>query len=292
MSGELDRERIAEARAPVRHAENGFRLGKQIIRSRFLRLTVRVARATSGSMGTSTYKAPGFGVGRPKGIHSGIAHDLGVAIVSGKYPPGTILPAEERFSSDNNVSRGTYREATRILAAKGLVHSRTKSGTRVCERSKWNMLDLDVLAWMFESEPSEEFVRSIFELRDIVEPGAAALAAKRRDARDIARMGHALEEMQRHGLQTAEGRAADQSFHFLILECTRNEPLVTLSTSIAAAVEWTTMYARNEKRDLRDPMPDHHAVFDAIMRGDSEGARARMAELIRNAFGDTGFRES
>lgn len=242
-------------------------------------------------MGPSTYTAPGFGVGRPKGIHSGIAHDLGVAIVSGKYPPGTILPAEERFSSDHNVSRGTYREATRILAAKGLVQSRTKSGTRVCERSKWNMLDLDVLAWMFESEPSEEFVRSIFELRDIVEPGAAALAAKRRDGRDIARMGHALEEMQRHGLQTVEGRAADQSFHFLILECTRNEPLVTLSTSIAAAVEWTTMYARNEKRDLRDPMPDHHAVYDAIVQGDSEAARTRMAELVRNAFGDTGFQE-
>jgi DNA-binding FadR family transcriptional regulator len=51
------------------------------------------------------------------------------------------------------------------------------------------------------------------------------------------------------------------------------------------------MYARNERRDLRDPMPDHHAVFDAIMRGDSEAARTRMAELIKNAFGDTGFQE-
>jgi DNA-binding FadR family transcriptional regulator len=102
--------------------------------------------------------------------------------------------------------------------------------------------------------------------------------------------------VERYGRDEVEswyfkGRAADQSFHFLILECTRNEPLVTLSTSIAAAVEWTTMYARNERRDLRDPMPDHHAVFDAIMRGDSEAARTRMAELIKNAFGDTGFQE-
>jgi DNA-binding FadR family transcriptional regulator len=230
-----------------------------------------------------------FGVERPKGIHSGIAHDLGIDIVSGKYPPGTLLSAEERFSTENKVSRGTYREAIRILAAKGLVYSRTKSGTRVRERASWNMLDLDVLAWMFESQPSETFVRDIFELRGIVEPAAAALAATRRDGRELARMGHALQEMERLGLQSAEGRAADQTFHYLILEATRNEPLVTLSSSIAAAVEWTTVFARREKTRLRDPMPDHFAVYDAIVRGDSEAARSLMARLVANAFTDTGL---
>ena len=239
--------------------------------------------------GTTTSKLTRFGVERPKGIHSGIAHDLGVAIVSGKYPPGTLLSAEERFSDENKVSRGTYREAIRILAAKGLVYSRTKSGTRVQERSSWNMLDVDVLAWMFESQPSESFVRGIFELRSIVEPGAAALAALRRDGRELARMGHALEEMGRLGLQSAEGRAADQTFHSLILEAARNEPLVTLSSSIAAAVEWTTMFARREKTRLRDPMPDHFEVYDAIVQSDAEGARTKMAQLVANAFTDTGL---
>jgi DNA-binding FadR family transcriptional regulator len=240
--------------------------------------------------GVAKAKMTRFGVERPKGIHSGIAHDLGIAIVSGKFPPGTLLSAEERFSTENKVSRGTYREAIRILTAKGLVFSRTKSGTRVRERSNWNMLDLDVLAWMFESQPSEAFVRSIFELRSIVEPGAAALAALRRDGRELARMGHALQEMERLGLQSAEGRAADQTFHYLILEATRNEPLVTLSSSIAAAVEWTTMFARREKQKLRDPMPDHFAVYDAIVIGDSEAARIRMAQLVANALTDTGLR--
>ena len=239
--------------------------------------------------GATKSKLTRFGVERPKGIHSGIAHDLGIAIVSGKFPPGTLLSAEERFSAENKVSRGTYREAIRILAAKGLVYSRTKSGTRVRERSSWNMLDLDVLAWMFESQPSEAFVRGIFELRSIVEPGAAALAAQRRDGRELARMGHALQEMERLGLQSAEGRAADQTFHYLILEATRNEPLITLSSSIAAAVEWTTMFARREKRKLRNPMPDHFAVYDAIVRADAEAARRQMAQLVANAFTDTGL---
>jgi DNA-binding FadR family transcriptional regulator len=142
---------------------------------------------------------------------------------------------------------------------------------------------------MFESQPSEAFVRGIFELRSIVEPGAAALAAQRRDGRELARMGHALQEMERLGLQSAEGRAADQTFHYLILEATRNEPLITLSSSIAAAVEWTTMFARREKQKLRDPMPDHFAVYDAIVRADAEGARRQMAQLVANAFTDTGL---
>jgi DNA-binding FadR family transcriptional regulator len=232
-----------------------------------------------------------FGLARPAGIHGGIAHDLGIAIVGGKYLPGTMLAGEERFSSDNNVSRGAYREAIRILAAKGLVYSRSKSGTRVSERSSWNMLDLDVLAWMFEGTPSTEFIRSIFELRSIVEPAAAALSAVRRTGRELARLGHALEEMERFGLQTAEGRAADQAFHYLILESTRNEPLVTLSSSIAAAVEWTTLYARQERSELRDPMPDHHAVYDALVKGDRGAARTKMSELIENAFCDTGLEE-
>ena len=234
-------------------------------------------------------RLPRFGVGRPKGILRGIAHDLGVAIVSGQVQPGALLSAEEKYSAEHGVARGTYREAVRVLAAKGLVHSRTKSGTRVNPRAQWNMLDLDVLAWMFEGAPSEDFIRSIFELRSIVEPAAAGLAAKRRDGRELARMGHALEEMGRYGLLTVEGRAADQAFHHLILEATRNEPLITLSSSIAAAVEWTTMFARADKRALRDPMPDHHAVYDALIRGDSAGARDRMAELVENAFGDAGL---
>jgi DNA-binding FadR family transcriptional regulator len=249
----------------------------------------RLARHSDRMAGGASSRLPRFGVERPKGIHSGIAHDLGVAIVSGRHAPGTLLSAEERYSSDHGVSRGTYREAIRVLAAKGLVHSRTKSGTRVNPRAEWNMLDLDVLAWMFEGAPSEDFIRSIFELRSIVEPAAAGLAAKRRDGRELARMGHALEEMGRHGLLTAEGRAADQAFHHLVLEATRNEPLITLSSSIAAAVEWTTMFARADKRELRDPMPDHHAVYDALIQGDGHAARARMAELVANAFGDTGL---
>lgn len=223
---------------------------------------------------------------RPDDVRHGIAHDLGVAIVSGHLTPGTSLLSEERYSAENGVSRGAYREALRILAAKGLIQNRLKSTTLVNERSKWSMLDLDVLGWMFEEKPSRAFVDSIFELRGIVEPSAAGLAAVRRTDRELAKMGHALEEMERYGLRDSRGRTADQTFHLLILTATRNEPLATLSNSIAAAVEWTTRFARDEHESDRDPMPDHHAVFAALAAGDAKLARRTMEALIENALFD------
>ena len=94
----------------------------------------------------------------PARIHGVIAHDLGVAIVSGQYKPGEILQNEIDFSERLEVSRSAYREAIRILAAKGLVESRPKTGTRVNPEARWNLLDPDVLAWSFETEPSPSLV--------------------------------------------------------------------------------------------------------------------------------------
>ncbi len=185
------------------------------------------------------------------------------------------------------MSRTAYREAVRILAAKGLVESKPKTGTRVSPRSRWNLLDPDVLAWTFEAGPSDSFIRSLFELRMIVEPAAAALAAERRTGLELARMGHALQEMARHGLATAEGRAADQTFHNAIIAATRNEPLTTLSSTIAAAIGWTTIFKQRRRKLPRDPLPEHRVLYAAIADGAPEAARLAMVELIRLALQDT-----
>lgn len=224
---------------------------------------------------------------RSQRLHNVIAHDLGVAIVSGRYASGDTLSGEIEFSEHLNVSRSAYREAIRILAAKGLVESRPKAGTRVSPRAQWNMLDPDVLAWMFEGQPSHAFIRDLFELRMIVEPEAAALAAERRTGQQLARMGYALEQMAEHGLKTEEGRNADQLFHHTILEAARNETLLSLSSSIAAAVAWTTIFKQRSRSLPRDPVEDHRMLYDAIVEASPEKAREAMRELIRLAQADT-----
>lgn len=174
-----------------------------------------------------------------------------------------------------------------MLAAKGLVESRPKTGTKVRERHHWNLLDPELLGWMFEGAPPLSFVRSLFELRMIVEPAAAEQAAERRDARQLARIGHALEEMATHGLATEAGRAADQNFHAAILAATNNELLVSLSASIAAAVRWTTLFKYSISTAPRDPIPEHQALFEAIAAGDPAAARVATVTLVEQARVDT-----
>src|SRR4029079_1291660 len=110
-------------------------------------------------------------------LHGSMARDLGVLIVSGRYRPGHILDGEVEASEQRRVSRTAYREALRILAAKGLVNSRPRVGTRVSALEQWHLLDPDVLSWAFSGEPEPEVLHGLFELRSIVEPAAAALAA-------------------------------------------------------------------------------------------------------------------
>jgi DNA-binding FadR family transcriptional regulator len=219
-------------------------------------------------------------------IHQAIAHDLATAILSGRYKPGESFEGEIERSEQLKVSRSAYREAVRILIAKGLLESRPKAGTRVTPRERWNLLDPEVLAWMFEGEPDESFIRDLFELRGVIEPAASALAAHRRSEAHLKEMAEALEAMRRHGLSTPEGRAADQRFHRAVLAAAGNEALQTLASSVGAAVSWTTKFKQRRRQLPRDPVPDHVAVYDAIAAHDSEAARRAMADLLRLALED------
>ena len=219
--------------------------------------------------------------------HIKISRDLGVAIVTGRYEIGSVLPGEIEIAEEFGVSRSVVREALRMLSARGLIESRPKVGTRVKDRAAWNLLDPILLEWMFESTPTKKFVRSLFELRMIVEPAAAELAAQKKTARQLATMGHAVEQMARHTLHTPEGQLADQEFHAAILEATDNELLVNLSASIGAAVRWTTFFKFRKSKKPRDPIDEHRALFQAIAEGDGERARAVTNDLIVKAEQDT-----
>jgi DNA-binding FadR family transcriptional regulator len=223
----------------------------------------------------------------PLRIPGTIARDLGAKIVLGKYKPGMVLEGEVAASEHRKVSRSAYREAVRILAAKGLVDSRPKMGTRVSDRAHWHLLDPDVLSWIFGSEPPEALVAALFELRRIVEPQAAALAARRRSKAQLDLMEAALSQMQAYTLKTEEGRLADQQFHATLLAASGNDFLVSLTSGIGAAVAWTTVFKQRRQSLRRDPMPDHYKVWRAVAARDAAGAHAAMMALLDLAFNDT-----
>jgi DNA-binding FadR family transcriptional regulator len=159
----------------------------------------------------------------------------------------------------------------------------------VLPREHWNLVDPDVLAWAFAREPDQRLIESLFELRGIIEPAAAALAAKRRSREDLQNMKAVLTLMRRHTLATEEGRQGDRQFHAALLHATANDTLIALSAGIAAAVAWTTVYKQRGRELPRDPLPFHVNVYDAIAAGDSEQAREAMHVLVTAALEDVGL---
>lgn len=233
----------------------------------------------------------GDGTGRPADhkalrIHQEIARQIGTAILCGEYQPGDALSGEIEQALALGVSRTPYREAIRILVAKGLLESKPKAGTHVTARERWNLLDPDILAWMFTGKPDEGFIRDLFELRGLLEPAAARFAAQRRTPEQLAQMEQALAAMREHGLGKPEGQAADRQFHRILLAAAGNQALASLASSVGAAVQWTTHFKQRSSPAPRDPQPEHDAVFDAIAAADPERAAAAMAELLRLALND------
>jgi DNA-binding FadR family transcriptional regulator len=220
-------------------------------------------------------------------LHGTIAQDLGSRIVTGNLKPGTVLENEVEASDRLKVSRTAYREAVRILSAKGLVEARPKVGTRVSPLHRWHLLDPDVLGWIFAGEPDPQLIEGLFELRRIVEPPAAGLAAARRTTADLKVMERALESMAKYSLANDAGRAGDQEFHAALLSASGNPFLESLTSSIAAAVARTTLFKQRHQPLMRDPIPDHVSVFEAVRDRKSKRAEQAMARLIELALRDT-----
>lgn len=226
---------------------------------------------------------------RPRSLrlHGTVARELGIRIVSGALAPGEILEGEIAASEQFKVSRTAYREAIRILAAKGLVSSRPKIGTQVSPRREWHLLDPDVLAWIFEGEPDEGLIEALFELRRIVEPDAARLAAMRRSDEQLARMKAGLDGVAQHGFDSEIGRRCDEQFHSALLEASDNDFVISLTSGVAAAIAITTAFKQDRVPAPHDALPVHLRVLEAIDAQDPQGAHDAMARLVEHGLRDT-----
>lgn len=217
-----------------------------------------------------------------------VAHLLAVAIISGEYVAGDLLPNEDALKSEISVSRTAYREAVKVLTAKGLVQSRPKSGTRVAPRAGWNLLDPDVLAWHFAADPNEKFIRDLFELRRFIEPTAARLAAERRTPEDMRRIDEAFAEMESNPPYREATIRADLAFHEAIFAAAKNDAFACLANVVVSTVQWSMrMQAVKDRSAFSVALSDHRRVRDAIRARNCDLAAAHMAALVIDSLDDT-----
>lgn len=213
-----------------------------------------------------------------KNMHGYTLDQLGLAIVSGRYPPGGSIPPEPTLCESLGVSRTVVREAVKSLVAKGMVSTGPKVGTRVLDQARWNLFDQSVVAWHAKAGLTREFVREVHELRRIIEPAAVRLAAERATSADITAIEAAYAGMKSAIEQGGDYVTHDLAFHQGLLRAGRNRMLTQMSDALAALLRTSFEISTAKPQGPALSLPLHRAVLDAVIA--RQPAKAERASLV------------
>ena len=216
------------------------------------------------------------GLGR--NLTYGLLDTLGRSVVIGAYDEKPF-PTEAELAKQHGVSRSVTREAVKMLTAKGLLSARPRQGTSVQPRSQWNLFDTDVLRWLLERKFSVELLRDFNELRVAIEPEAAALAARRASAQELAAISAGLVRMEAAAQGLDDALNADIAFHVAVLRGSGN-PFYAQFRDVVATALRTSIRFTNRIKGHAASIADHAAVRDAIVARDPEQARFAMRRII------------
>jgi DNA-binding FadR family transcriptional regulator len=221
-------------------------------------------------------------------LHAQVAREVGLQILEGKLAPGAVLPNEADFGMQLGVSRTALREAVKVLAAKGLVEVRRKTGTRVRPQHDWNALDPDVLNWLFSGKGFSVGIPDLLELRMIIEPAGARLAAERATEENLAEIEVALKGMETAVEDSASSVESDLQFHLAILEATHNTFMRPFGALIQEALRASFKLTNRDREAFEKSLRRHRDVFEAIRDRDAAAAEAAMRVVLNFTSEDIG----
>jgi DNA-binding FadR family transcriptional regulator len=218
-----------------------------------------------------------------KNVHGNTLDWLGEAIVAGHYAAGAVLPSEPLLGEQLGVSRTVVREAVKSLAAKGLLRTGPKVGTRVQPPADWNWFDPDLVAWQSKAGLTRDFLRDLHELRVVVEPAGVRLAALRATVQDIAELEAAFAGMTNAVEHGGDYVTPDLRFHQGLLRASHNRMMMQMSKALGAVLrvsfELSTLKPERAGRSL----PQHRAVLGAVIARDPDKAERAILVLIDDA---------
>ncbi len=211
-------------------------------------------------------------------ITQNLTNTLGLAIVRGEYEGA--LPSEAEICNEYGVSRSSTREAVKMLSAKGLIRSRPKQGIRIQPERFWNMFDSEVLKWILVSKPTLGLLREFLEVRIVVEPQAAALAASNADAVSLQQLSDAMERFREADTGLDDPLEADIAFHDALFNATGNRFFLQLIDFVTTALRVTIRYS-HKIPDIETPSAQmYEQLYKAIAKGDSDKASSIMKQSL------------
>ncbi|WP_347557548.1 FCD domain-containing protein [Robbsia sp. KACC 23696] len=218
---------------------------------------------------------------------------LGEQICSGHFAPGDVLPSEPELAQQLAVSRITIRESVKSLSAKGMLEVRRRHGTVVTARTRWQLFDPDVIAWRAKAGTVDTvLIRDLMELRRIIEPQAAKLAAARATDMERRALRYAYDAMAAAVAGRGEYVPADLAFHGAIFSACNNQFIQQMQTALSAILRTSFALSSEIEGGPARSLPMHEALCRAIEQANPAAAERAALELIDRAANDFADREA
>ena len=224
---------------------------------------------------------------RSAGVTDDAIESIRELIVSGEWGPGTRLPREADLAKQLGLSRNSLREAVRALSLARVLEVRQGDGTYVSSLEPGELLEPTLSATHLLRGRT---VLELFEVRRMLEPEAAAMAALRADDEVIGALGDELDRMIAAGDRAEDLVQADADFHDVIARAPGNGVLRALLRSLSTSTVRARLWHGIADRGALDLARDEHArIYKAIAAGDADLARA--ATLLHIVTNETWLRE-
>jgi GntR family transcriptional repressor for pyruvate dehydrogenase complex len=225
-----------------------------------------------------------YKVVRTSRLYEQIVQQIEESVLNGSLKPGDQLPAERDLAQRLGVSRTAVREAVKTLREKGLVEAYSGRGTFVTDgTSQAARQSFDLMVKIGQQEGSPHLA----ELRLILEPGIAALAAERAKNDDLTAMRDAVAVMDRSQKDPEAYIEADLDFHLALAEAAANPLILSLIDSIVGLLREQRIKIFNVEGGPQRGQFHHKRILEAMEHRDPEMARSAMRAHLEQVRQDS-----
>jgi GntR family transcriptional repressor for pyruvate dehydrogenase complex len=215
-----------------------------------------------------------------------ITEQIEQQILRGELQSGDRLPTERELADQFHASRTAVREAMKILAQKGLIEMRPGRGTIVINSTSQALRESLGLMMRVGRHGQHGSSRDLVEVREILEPEIASLAAARATDEDVADLRRAVETMDAHLSDADAFIMADNFFHQVLARATQNALILTLIDPIMELLSEQRKQIFSVQGGPQRGQSHHKQLLDAVSRHDSEAARTAMHAHLRQVRTD------
>jgi GntR family galactonate operon transcriptional repressor len=206
---------------------------------------------------------------------------FGKRITRGDFAPGVALPSEAELCEQFGASRNVIREVVKVLATKRLIDAKRNRGLFVMPAERWNFLDADVLEWTLEKGSHPTLIRSLIEVRSLIEPTIARWAAERATAVDLVDIEASFNAMATNPSRHDVFHEADIRFHRAVLIASHNVVMQQLSDAVSALQRaiFDVALVRDDEH-IALAIQEHRDLFESIRRKLPDTAEETSRRMI------------